>query len=61
MLNGFSALAALDQHEALMKNQQQRLAQLENAANPVLEMAPKESASKKPDSGHKSMEAKRAE
>jgi hypothetical protein len=53
MLKGFSALAALDQHEALMKNQQQRVAQLENAANPVLEMAQKESASKKPDSGQK--------
>ena len=51
MLKGFSALAALDHHEALMKNQQQREAQLENATNPALEMAPMESATKKPDSG----------
>ncbi|MBT8631923.1 hypothetical protein AOC23_07560 [Polynucleobacter paneuropaeus] len=53
MLKGFLALAALDQHELLMKNQQQIAAQLENASNPVLEMAPKESATKKPDSGQK--------
>ncbi len=33
-----------------MKNQQQIAVPLEIAANPVLEMAPKESASKKPDS-----------
>jgi hypothetical protein len=53
MLKGFSALAALDQHELVMKNQQQRVAQLENAANPILELGSKESATKKPDSGQK--------
>ena len=41
ILKGFSGLAALDQHEALMKNQQQKASHLENAANPVLEIAPK--------------------
>jgi len=61
MLKGFSALAVLDQHELLMKNQQQRLAELENAANPVFEMTPKESTTKKTDSGHKLMEVKRTE
>ena len=61
MLKGFSALAALDQHELLMKNQQQRVAQLENTANPKLEMAPKESANENPNSGHKSMQVKRSE
>jgi len=49
MLKGFSALAALDQHETLMKNQQQLAA----SVVPVLEVAPKESATKKPDSGQK--------
>jgi len=49
MLKGFSALAALDQHELLMKKQQQLAA----SVVPVLEVAPKESATKKPDSGQK--------
>ena len=49
MLKGFSALAALDQHELLMKNQQQLAA----SVVPVLEVAPKESVPKKPDSGQK--------
>ena len=49
MLKGFSALAALDQHELLMKNQQQLAA----SVIPVLEVAPKESVPKKPDSGQK--------
>jgi hypothetical protein len=57
MLKGFSALAALDQHELLMKNQPQLAA----SVVPVLEVPPKESAPKNPDSGHKSMEVKRAE
>ena len=57
MLKGFSALAALDQHELLMKNQQQ----LATSVVPVLEVAPKEPAPKKTDSGHKSMEVKRGE
>jgi hypothetical protein len=47
MLKGFSALAALDQHEALMKNQQQLAA----STTPILEVDPKASASKKTDSG----------
>jgi len=50
MLKGFSALAALDQHELLMKNQQYLVAQVENTPNTVLEMSPKEPASKKADS-----------
>ena len=49
MLKGFSALAALDQHELLMKNQQQLAA----SVVPVLEVAPKEPVPKKPDSGQK--------
>ncbi|WP_071467534.1 hypothetical protein [Polynucleobacter asymbioticus] len=49
MLKGFSALAALDQHELLMKNQQQ----LASSVVPVLEVAPKEPAPKKTDSGQK--------
>jgi len=57
MLKGFSALAALDQHELLMKNQQQLAA----SVVPVLEVAPKERVPQKTDSGHKSMEVKRAE
>ena len=57
MLKGFSALAALDQHELLMKNQQQIAA----SVVPVLEVAPKERVPQKTDSGHKSMEVKRAE
>jgi hypothetical protein len=40
-------LAALDQHEALMKNQQQLAASI----TPILEVDPKASASKKTDSG----------
>jgi hypothetical protein len=47
MLKGFSALAALDQHELLMKNQQQLAASI----TPILEVEPKASASKKTDSG----------
>ena len=57
MLKGFSALAALDQHELLKKNQQQ----LEASINPILEVTPKEPTPKKTDSGSKSMEVKRAE
>ena len=57
MLKGFSALAALDQHEALMKNQQQLAA----SVVPVLEVAPKERVPQKTDSGHKSMEVKSGE
>jgi hypothetical protein len=49
MLKGFSALAALDQHEALMKNQQQLAA----SVVPVLEVAPKERVPQKTDSGQK--------
>jgi hypothetical protein len=49
MLKGFSALAALDQHEALMKNQQQLAA----SVVPVLEGTPKEPVPQKPDSGQK--------
>ena len=49
MLKGFSALAALDQHEALMKNQQQLAA----SDVPVLQVTPKEPAPKKTDSGQK--------
>jgi len=52
MLKGFSALAALDQHELLIKNQQKLIAQVENTPNTVLEMSPKESASKKTDAGY---------
>ena len=44
MLKGFSALAALDQHEALMKNQQQLAASI----TPILEVVPKASALKRP-------------
>jgi hypothetical protein len=51
MLKGFSALVALDQHELLMKNQQNVIAQAENIPNDVLEMSPKEPPSKKMDSG----------
>ena len=47
MLKGFSALAALDQHEALMKNQRQLAASI----TPILEVDPKASASNKTDSG----------
>lgn len=47
MLKGFSALAALDQHELLMKNQQQLAASI----TPILEVDPKASVSKKTDSG----------
>lgn len=50
MLKGFSALAALDQHEAFMKNQQKPLAQVANVVHPVLEMRSKESEPKKSDS-----------
>jgi hypothetical protein len=57
MLKGFSALAALDQHELLMKNQQQ----LAVSVVPVLEVVPKEPEPKKTDSGHKSTEVKRSE
>ena len=57
MLKGFSALAALDQHELLMKNQQQ----LASSIVPILEVTPKESAPQQTDSGHKSMEVKRSE
>jgi hypothetical protein len=57
MLKGFSALAALDQHELLMKNQQQLAASI----TPILEVAPKERVPQKPDSGHKSMEVKSSE
>lgn len=49
MLKGFSALAALDQHELLMKNQQQIAA----SVVPVLEVVPKEPAPQKTDSGQK--------
>ena len=49
MLKGFSALAALDQHELLMKNQQKIAA----SVVPVLEVAPKEPAPQKTDSGQK--------
>lgn len=51
MLKGFSALAALDKHEILMKDQQKLISQVENTPNTVLGMSPKESASKKTDSG----------
>jgi len=47
MLKGFSALAALDQHELLMKNQKQLAASI----TPILKVDPKASASKKTDSG----------
>ena len=57
MLKGFSALAALDQHELLMKNQQQLAAPV----LPILEVTPKERVPQKTDFGHKSMEVKRAE
>ena len=50
MLKRFSALAALDQHEFLMKNQQKLFAQVENASKSALEMSPEEPASKKTDS-----------
>ena len=50
MLKGFSALAALDQHEAFMKNQQKPLAQVANVVHPVLEIRSKESEPKKSDS-----------
>lgn len=50
MLKGFSALAALDQHELLIKNQQKVIAQAESTPNAVLEMSSKESVSKKTDS-----------
>ena len=56
MLKGFSALAALDQHELLMKNQQQLAA----SVVPVLEVVPQERVPQKTDSGQKSMEVKRA-
>jgi hypothetical protein len=56
MLKGFSVLAALDQNEALMKNQQQ----LAVSVVPILEVAPKESVTKKPDSGQKSMQVNRS-
>ena len=46
MLKGFSAIAVLDQHEILMKNQQQ----LAVSIAPVLELSPKEPVAKKPDS-----------
>jgi hypothetical protein len=49
MIKGFTALAALDQHELLMKNQQQLAA----SVVPVLEVSQKESVPKKPDSGQK--------
>ena len=49
ILKGFSALAALDQHEALMKNQRQFAASIA----PVLEVTPKEPVPKKTDSGQK--------
>ena len=52
MMKGFSALAALDQHEALMKNQKQPAVQVESNTNLTLEMAPKESAPPNPDSEH---------
>jgi len=51
MLKGFSALAALDQHELLMKNQQKPVTQIDSAANTVLELSPKESDPKKSDAG----------
>ena len=57
MLKGFSSLASLDQHELLMKNQQQLAA----SVVPILEVVPKEPTLKKTDSGHKSMEVKRSE
>ncbi len=50
MLKGFSALAALDQHELLMKNQRQLVAPIA----PALDVIPKESGSKKPDPQEKS-------
>jgi hypothetical protein len=50
MLKGFSALAALDQHELLMKNQQKLISPVENNPSAVLEMSAKESTSKKTDS-----------
>ena len=52
MMKGFSALAALDQHEALMKNQKQPAVQVESDTNLTLEMASKESAPPNPDSEH---------
>ncbi len=51
VLKGFFALAALDQHEMLIKNQQKLISQVENTPNTVLGTSPKESASKKTDSG----------
>jgi len=51
VLKGFSALAALDQHEMLIKNQQKLISQVENTPNTVLGMSPTESAAKKTDSG----------
>ena len=49
MLKGFSALAALGQHELLMKNQQQ----IATPVIPVLEVAPKERVPQTTDSGQK--------
>lgn len=51
MLKEFSALAALDQHELLMKNQRQLVAPIA----PALDVTAKESGSKKPDSKETSM------
>ena len=39
MSNDYFVQAELDQDETLMKNQQQIVARLENAVNPVLELA----------------------
>jgi hypothetical protein len=49
LLRAFSALAAIDQYELLMKNQQQ----IPASVIPVLKVAPKEPAPKKTDSGQK--------
>jgi len=49
ILKGFSALAALDQSELLMKNQKQLgviVAETESVINSVLEMAPQQRVSK---------------
>ena len=47
MLNGFSVLAGLDQHELPIKNEQRIAFQLESAASPLLEMMQRRIASKK--------------